>query len=98
MTSGRFISISSALPESSNIKMVEVWMLFTNVLPFLEVVLQSYVNYILRKSLPEDEKEAASREVVVVHKTARHRGDGPGLWGLSEHQPAKNARQVHQLG
>jgi hypothetical protein len=51
------ISISDALPESSNVKMVEVWMLFTLVLPFLEVVLQSYVDYIYRKSHPDEEEE-----------------------------------------
>jgi hypothetical protein len=50
------ISISDALPESSNVKMVEVWMLFTLVLPFLEVVLQSYVDYIYRKSHPDEDE------------------------------------------
>jgi hypothetical protein len=42
----RLISISGSLPESSSIKMIEIWMLFSLLLPFLEVVLQSYVNYL----------------------------------------------------
>jgi hypothetical protein len=34
--------------------MVEIWMLFSLFLPFLEVVLQSYVNYLRCKETQDD--------------------------------------------
>jgi hypothetical protein len=46
--------------------MVEIWMLFSLFLPFLEVVLQSYVNY-LRCQEAEDEKaEANHHEALAI--------------------------------
>ena len=36
--SARFINISMSLPKTSYIKMVDVWHLFTLLIPFLEVV------------------------------------------------------------
>ena len=39
----RFINISSSLPATSNVKMIEIWMLFCLFLPFLEVLLQTYI-------------------------------------------------------
>ena len=39
----RLISISDSLPTTANIKMVEVWMIFCLFMPFLEVVLQTYI-------------------------------------------------------
>jgi hypothetical protein len=38
--------------------MVEIWMLFSLFLPFLEVVLQSYVNYLRRIDSLDDEDDA----------------------------------------
>jgi hypothetical protein len=37
------VSVSSSLPESTNIKYIEVWMISCLLLPFLEVLLQTYL-------------------------------------------------------
>ena len=33
----RFINVSMSLPKTSYVKMVDVWLLFTLLIPFLEV-------------------------------------------------------------
>jgi hypothetical protein len=55
----RFVGLSDSLPKTSNIKMVDVWMLFSLVLPFVDVVLQTY-SYLLSQG--EDEKEEDKNE------------------------------------
>ena len=45
-----FISVSSSLPKTSYIKMVDYWLLFTLMLPFVEVILHTYM-----ESLNDDE-------------------------------------------
>ena len=35
----RFISVSNALPKTSYIKMIDIWLIFNLVVPFLEVIL-----------------------------------------------------------
>ncbi len=39
----RFISTSDSLPKSPNVKMVEVWLLFSLIQPFIDVLLQTYI-------------------------------------------------------
>jgi hypothetical protein len=90
------ISISDALPESSNVKMVEVWMLFTLVLPFLEVVLQSYVDYIYRKSHPDEEDTSRPPPAVRAEAKLQPRREGTGLWKLPADPPAAaSSRQAN---
>ena len=36
-TTYRFINVSMSLPKTSYVKMVDVWLLFTLLIPFLEV-------------------------------------------------------------
>ena len=36
-TISRFINVSMSLPKTSYVKMVDVWLLFTLLIPFLEV-------------------------------------------------------------
>ena len=38
-----FISISSSLPKTAYIKMVDYWLIFTLLLPFVEVILHTYM-------------------------------------------------------
>ena len=37
LTTSRFINVSMSLPKTSYVKMVDVWLLFTLLIPFLEV-------------------------------------------------------------
>ena len=45
-----FISVSGSLPKTSYIKMVDYWLIFTLMLPFVEVLLHTYI-----ESLNDDE-------------------------------------------
>jgi hypothetical protein len=74
----RFISISESLPESGNIKMVEIWMLFSLFLPFLEVVLQSYVNYLRRKEDEDNDALEAAKDLKKPHVIQR-----TGFWDMT---------------
>lgn len=38
---GSFVSISQSLPTTSYIKMIEIWMIFTMIFPFIEVALHT---------------------------------------------------------
>ena len=40
----RFINVSMSLPKTSYVKMVDVWLLFTLLIPFLEVCLRHTCN------------------------------------------------------
>ena len=47
-----YLSVSGALPQTSSVKMVEVWLLATLFVPFTEVILHVYMD-----SLRDDERE-----------------------------------------
>jgi hypothetical protein len=40
----RFVSVSTSLPDSLNVKLVEVWMMVCLLLPLVEVTLQTYLH------------------------------------------------------
>ena len=64
----RFISVSNALPKTSYVKMIDIWLLFNLTIPFAEVIsdqkyssnffakvlLQTYIEYL--RGLVEDKK------------------------------------------
>ena len=41
-----YISVVASVPVTSYIKMIELWLLFNLIIPFLDVVLACYVDYI----------------------------------------------------
>jgi len=47
-----FISVSNSLPKTSYVKMVDIWLIFNLVLPFVEVLIHTYKDY-----LRDDERE-----------------------------------------
>merc|ERR1712130_682005 len=49
-----FISVSNALPKTSYVKMIDIWLLFNLTIPFAEVLLQTYIEYL--RGLVEDKK------------------------------------------
>jgi hypothetical protein len=50
----RFVNVSSSLPATANIKLIEIWMLFCLFLPFLEVLLQTYIETLHQNSSYEE--------------------------------------------
>ena len=55
----RFISISESLPKTGSIKMIEIWMLFSLLIPFIEVVLQTYRSHLLQRVAAEAHPQPA---------------------------------------
>ena len=41
-----FISVSQQLPKTSYIKMIDIWLIFNLLLPFMEVLLHTYMDYL----------------------------------------------------
>ena len=39
-----FLSVSDSLPPTSYVKMIEIWLLFSLMIPFLEVMLHTYMD------------------------------------------------------
>ena len=56
-----FISVSSSLPKTSYIKMIDYWLLFTLLLPFVEVLLHTYM-----ESLNDDEDRVINHHGVAM--------------------------------
>ena len=56
-----FISTSSSLPKTSYIKMVDYWLIFTLLLPFVEVILHTYI-----ESLNDDEERTVNHHGVAM--------------------------------
>ena len=48
-----FINVSNNLPKTSYIKMMDVWLIFNLLLPFMEVLLHTYMDYLRN----DDERE-----------------------------------------
>ena len=40
-----FISVSSSLPQTAYVKMVDVWLIFAQVVPWLEVLLHTLIDW-----------------------------------------------------
>ena len=55
-----FISISNDLPKTAYLKMMDYWLIFNLLLPFIEVIVHTY----MEKLTDEDEKEEASDPVL----------------------------------
>ena len=41
-----FINVSNNLPKTSYIKMMDIWLIFNLLLPFMEVLLHTYIDYL----------------------------------------------------
>ena len=41
-----FISVSSSLPQTAYVKMVDVWLIFAQVLPWVEVLLHTLIDWV----------------------------------------------------
>merc|ERR1719431_2172244 len=56
-----FISVSGSLPKTSYIKMVDYWLIFNLLLPFVEVLLHTYI-----ESLNDDEDRVINHHGVAM--------------------------------
>ena len=64
---GKFISVSNSLPMTSYVKMIDIWLLFNLIVPFVEVFLQTYIENI--RSKIEEKKEMNHHGTTIVVQT-----------------------------
>ena len=67
-----FISMSSNLPKTSYIKMIDVWLLTSLVKPFLDILLQSYID-----NLRVDENRDINHHGTSINVGGKDEGDRP---------------------
>ena len=44
-----YIGVSYNLPQTSYVKMIDVWFIFSMMIPFIEVLLQTYIEHLRYK-------------------------------------------------
>ena len=49
-----FISISDALPRTAYVKMIDLWLIFNLLVPFIEIILFSFANMLYKESMDMD--------------------------------------------
>ena len=62
-----FISVSDSLPKTSYIKMIDFWLIFNLILPFIEVLLHTYIEYLNQDDITKMGKESAEEKVNKKH-------------------------------
>ena len=63
-----FINVSNNLPKTSYMKMMDVWLLFNLLYPFIIVLLHTYMDT-LRNNEERDENDVNSQNKVILIKT-----------------------------
>ena len=64
VTATLYLAVNGDLPTTSSLKMIDLWMLFSLAIPFLEVILHSAMAWMRQKYELENTKAGFSREVV----------------------------------
>ena len=72
-----FVSVMEKLPQTSYIRMVDVWLIFGQLFPFLEVVLVTYIEHFRLPSAKENQqKQLEVKDIAELNQS-------PGSTGLS---------------
>ena len=50
-----FISISDALPRTAYVKMIDIWLIFNLLIPFVEIILVSFANMFYKEDKDIDD-------------------------------------------
>ena len=56
--------MSGSLPVSTSVKMIEIWMLFSLLLTFADVLLQTYIHHLRERRLSGEDKEEEEMQEV----------------------------------
>ena len=63
-----FISVSDSLPKTSYIKMIDCWLIFNLTLPFVEVLLHTYIESLNKDDITKVNKEKETEKVPITIK------------------------------
>ena len=64
-----FISVSDSLPQTSYIKMIDVWLIFNLTLPFIEVLLHTYIEALNEDDIVKKNKDKEAEKVNLNNKS-----------------------------
>ena len=70
-----YSSINENLPTTSYVKMIDIWLLFNLMKPFVDIMVQTYVETM---RVHPDEVEADKEDIISVSKSAWAREGKPG--------------------
>ena len=62
-----FISVCESLPNTSYIKMMDVWFIFNLLLPFIEVLLHTYMELLNEDDITKQSKPKDTGKVIIIH-------------------------------
>ena len=65
-----FVSVMEKLPQTSYVRLVDIWLIYGQLLPFMQVVLATYMEF-FRAELNDEEKKLEATEKAVVLKDNR---------------------------
>ena len=78
-----FISISNNLPKTANIKMMDAWLLFNLSKPFIDIIIQTYMEYLRTdendRVINKHGKEQSINASSVVHVAPVPSEHGPDM-------------------
>ena len=85
-----FISVSQSLPTTSYVKMIDVWLIFNLLLPFIFVLLHTYMD-----TLRTESKEGGEGKGRVINHHGKQITVGSNISKISEPEE-RNAALVHR--
>ena len=67
-----FISVADRLPKTSYIKMMDYWLIFNLIIPFVEVLLHTYMESLNEDDITKTKKDEGEDEVVKNNNLFSH--------------------------
>ena len=61
-----FVSVMEKLPQTSYVRLVDIWLIYGQVLPFIQVVLATYMDFCREKLYDETKKMEENKTPVVM--------------------------------
>ena len=80
-----FISVSSSLPQTAYVKMVDVWLIFAQVVPWIEVLLHTLIDW-MRTEEEEDEGREINHHGKTITVGGKQDTDTEGVMFIKNNQ------------
>merc|ERR1719462_1194090 len=67
-----FISVSESLPTTAYIKMIDVWLIFNLLKPFIDIIVQTYIESLREADSTKDEVEPLEKQAWIDEENAEN--------------------------
>ncbi len=84
-----YISVSQSLPTTHYVKMIELWLLFTLLIPFVEVIIHTHI-----EALREDKKRSINHHGTMMNVKGKNKGEKRGQSAVTQVEPMENDQYV----